>query len=92
MNVRFHPKQVHLKRVAAPGRSALAVGAMLAVLAGCVQRDMSDLQYFVEETKRPSRSLNHRRKSSLTRHLPIRLKELRIRLLWRRLLSRKSWK
>ncbi|MCC7220155.1 MAG: hypothetical protein IT490_05460, partial [Candidatus Contendobacter sp.] len=43
---------VFIHQMAVPGRSALAVGAMLAVLAGCVQRDMSDLQYFVEETKR----------------------------------------
>lgn len=47
MNVRSH-----LDLTTEPGRAILAMGAMLVALAGCAQRDMSDLQYFVEETKR----------------------------------------
>ena len=47
MNVRSH-----LDLMTEPGRAILAMGAMLVALTGCAQRDMSDLQYFVEEPKR----------------------------------------
>ncbi len=46
MNPCFHPS------VAAPVRTVLLLGTMLTALAGCAQRDMTDLQQFVETTKR----------------------------------------
>ncbi len=46
MNVRYRSS------VAAPVRAVLLLGVMLAALAGCTQRDMTDLQQFVETTKR----------------------------------------
>ena len=46
MNPCFRPS------VTAPARASLLLVAVLAVLAGCAQRDMTDLQQFVETTKR----------------------------------------
>ena len=47
MNVRFHPGSV-----GASVRGGLLLGVALASLAGCAQRDLTDLQQFVEKTKR----------------------------------------
>lgn len=46
MNPCFRPS------VTAPARASLLLVAVLAMLAGCAQRDMTDLQQFVETTKR----------------------------------------
>ncbi|HQD55777.1 MAG TPA: pilus assembly protein PilP [Candidatus Competibacteraceae bacterium] len=47
MNTRFRPDFIR-----ASGRGAWAVGAVLVILAGCAQQDLSEVQQFVEETKR----------------------------------------